>query len=278
MTSPRPTVKIEPVTPTMADKWLGTQERNRHLRDSRVEFFVALIERGEWKLTNDALSFDSDGRLINGQHRLTALVVCEATLPFVVLRGLPPEVQDIMDTGLARKMADALKLRGENYVTSLAAGLRWEHRLRYIENGGEAVHYRDGSQRSTITVLLGIFEEDPGGWREGAATLQAISAEIRVRPGVGIAIWRRLHAIDSDEAEAFYAGLVSGAGLPEGSPILALRKQLGKSHAKGWGKMPDYREGALILKAWNLWREGQSVDLVVWKYGGTNREPFPLPQ
>jgi hypothetical protein len=59
---------------------------------------------------NDAITFDVGGRLINGQHRLSA--VCKAGGPaeFVVLRGVPASARDVMDMGRKRSVADALAL------------------------------------------------------------------------------------------------------------------------------------------------------------------------
>jgi hypothetical protein len=274
----KPTARIEQVTPAMADKYLGTQQRNRSLRDSRVEYLMALIERGEWTLTNDAISFDTDGRLINGQHRLTAIAAASVTLPLLVLRGLPPEVQDVMDSGLARNVSDALKMRGETYVHSLGAACRWEHRLRYVEaNDGEVIHYGHGGDRPTTLAVLAIFDEDPAGWREAAYSVMAFQKQIRMRAGAGACLWRRFHQLDYDDAQAFFTGFISGAGLEAGSAVLQLRDQLGRTVAKGMHRMQDYREAALIIKAWNYYRDGDRPKVLAWKWGGTHREPFPLP-
>lgn len=86
-----PSVKIEQITPAMADKYLSTMTRNRKLRDSAVVRFCHIIERGEWRLTTDAIGFDSNGHLINGQHRLTA---CGQWQDAHVPGGPQPQVGD----------------------------------------------------------------------------------------------------------------------------------------------------------------------------------------
>ena len=53
----KPTVRIESVSPQLADKWLGTQERNRDIVNTRVRWLVSILEAGEWELTNDAMDF-----------------------------------------------------------------------------------------------------------------------------------------------------------------------------------------------------------------------------
>jgi hypothetical protein len=275
----KPNVRIEMVSPAMADKWLGTQERNRDLVDSRVRWLLEIIERGEWELMNDAISFDAEGHLLNGQHRLTAIVVSEQTLPLVVLRGLPPKVQDVMDTGLVRRTADALKMRGEVNVFVVAAALRWEHRLRRMdEDPTDVMSYgTHGANRPTTPQLLAIFDEDPETWREMVRIAAAMSKHVRVRPGVGTAVFRRLFILDPDDAAAFHEALITGVNLEADHPVLQLRGLLMPTRTRG-GRMPDFKEAGLICKAWNLWRDGDRKGHLVWHYGGTQREPFPVPR
>jgi hypothetical protein len=277
----KPTVRIEEVSPAMADKWLGTQTRNRHLRESRVDFWVGVIDRGEWELTNDAISFDTDGHLLNGQHRLTALVVSEQTLPLVVLRNLPMTAIDVMDTGLTRKTSDALQLRGELNVNALAAALRWEWLMASVEADpdAESPFWAGGRNfRVSTNQLLAVFDTDPDGFREAVGWISRARKQLPIRTGVGSCLRRRLLLIDEADGEDFWDKLESGAGLKAGSSILKLRQILVSSHSSRFRSMSDFREAALIIKAWNYYREGQTIGSLMWKYGATTREAFPIPQ
>jgi hypothetical protein len=282
----KPTVRIEQVTPAMADKWLGTQTRNRTLREDRVRFWVEVIRRGEWKLTNDCIAFDTDGALTNGQHRLYAIHVSGETLPLGVMRNLEPEAQDIMDSGLQRKTRDALALRDEKNSTNLAAGLAWEHRLRFInarqhELGEPVAHYGFGSNRPSTPTLLHIFDEDTELWREMVKVGAGLNRLVGIRVSLATAGMRRFWNIDANDAEAFHEKLASGSNLDQDDPILQLRNLLagGARPSRHRERMPDYREMALLIKAWNLWREGNRVGVLVWRYGGANHgEMFPMPK
>ena len=277
MAEPRVTVRLEKISPAMADKYLGTQVHNRALRDQRVEYWVAIIGAGEWRVSNDAIAFDVGGHLINGQHRLTAVVVTGVTLEFIVARNLPTENQDIMDSGLTRATADALKLRGEVNVTALAAGLRWEAKLRMIGALPDASVITNKFPVST-PQLLGIFAEDADTWRESVRKMQVIMRQVRIRPGPGTTLYRRFGQLDADHRDAFFYALTTGENLSGNDPILQLRNLLMNSHARGFKKMVDYREVALVTKAWNMWREGEHRGQLVWHYGATSREEFPLPR
>jgi hypothetical protein len=264
----------------MADKYLGSQERNRSLRDDRVIHWLEIIKRGEWKLTESCIVFDTEGRLINGQHRLTAIYLGGVTCDAAVMRNVPAETQDVMDSGLNRRTNDALAMRGEKNAFALAAGLRWEHRLRYIEardGADEAVHYAGGS-RPTTPHLIAIFDENPELWREMAKLSQGVARATNMRNGVACGVFYRLFTIDADDAANFHEKLVTGAGLEEGDPILQLRSVLAPQRRLRGEKMPDYREVAVTYKAWNLWRDGDRRGNLTWHFGGAHREAFPVPR
>jgi len=277
------TVRIEKVTPTMADKYLGTQERNRHLNEGRVAFWVDVIQRGEWKITNDCVAFDVAGNLINGQHRLAAIHLSGQTCPIGVMRNLPDETQDVMDSGLIRRTQDALAMRHERNAFNLAAGLRWEFRLRYIEENDRdsgAVHYAKPGDRPSTIQLLAVFEEDPEMWREMTSLGVGTARLFGSRSGIMIAALRRFWLASTTDAEGFHERLTTGANLKEGDPILQLRDVLSPQRKRQgrFERMADYRELAYICKAWNMWRDGDQRQRLTWHFGGTSREEFPIPR
>ena len=58
--------------------------QNRVLSQATVNRYAALMKDGEWAKISDMISFDSDGTLTNGQHRMEAVV----TLITLVLAAL----------------------------------------------------------------------------------------------------------------------------------------------------------------------------------------------
>lgn len=272
------TVRIETVTPAMAEKWLAGNVRNRHLRPSRVASHVGILQRGEWELTGDAIVFDEEGTLINGQHRLSAIAEVGRSARLVVLRGVPTRAQDVMDAGLKRSVGDVLRLRGYTRWFGLAAALNWLYRLDYIEETGN-VHYASPGDRPTAPQLLYLLEEcsDLPEYLKGAESLIKRARKLGLRLGMTTAVWYRMAEVDAEEAEAFFESLRTGLELKATDPIYQLRRIL-LNDSSAIGRMGDYRQAALICKAWNSWREGKPVQNLAWKFGGTQREAFPIPR
>ena len=56
------------------------------------------MQDGKWRLNGKTICFDSTGRLLNGQHRLSAVVRSGVTLTTVVVRGLDPDLVPVNTT------------------------------------------------------------------------------------------------------------------------------------------------------------------------------------
>ena len=73
------------MTPEVADVWLREfNNHNRPLSASVVKTLASTIENGEWKLTHQGIAIDKDINLIDGQHRLAAIVSSDTTIPIMI--------------------------------------------------------------------------------------------------------------------------------------------------------------------------------------------------
>ena len=82
------------------------------------------IAAGHWPFTGDAIRFDVDANLIDGQHRIKAIIESGVTLPFVVVFGLDPKAKHALDMGRRRSAADVLALKGYTQSTRLQGAAR----------------------------------------------------------------------------------------------------------------------------------------------------------
>jgi hypothetical protein len=271
-------VRIETVTPKKAQGWLAGNVDNRKLRETRVVHLARILSQGEWELTGDAIVFDDQDVLINGQHRLSAVVVAGVAARFVILRGVPTRTQEVMDQNLSRSLADQLQRRGIGMQFVVASALGWLYQFDYTERTGN-VHYADPSMRPTLRQLLKLFEDNQGLVGE-SHTVGKLTYYLKTRPGPTLAAKHRLLAVDAEEAEIFFKHLQEGTGLSKNDPIWRLREWclFDKSTARTAGRAPAYRYLALVFKAWNYWREGQTLQRLNWVYSPTKKEAWPIPR
>jgi hypothetical protein len=101
--------EVQKVTPEQAEKWLTRNEGNRKLREARAAGLSRAILAGKWSLTHQAIAFSKRGRLLDGQHRLRAIVLARQPVEVVVAYDVPDEAFAYMDAGLPRQMYERLR-------------------------------------------------------------------------------------------------------------------------------------------------------------------------
>lgn len=110
--------EVQSVTPKLAIEWLAASQGNRSMRHDAVANFASQMKRGEWMVNGEAITFDHSGRLVNGHHRLMAVVVADTTVKMMVTTGVDPSAIFTLDTGTNRSLADHLTLNaGQNSKT-----------------------------------------------------------------------------------------------------------------------------------------------------------------
>jgi hypothetical protein len=103
-----PKMKVITLTPDLARTWLQRNLGNRPIKKSNVVAISEQIKKGRWKMTGDAIRFSNTGKLIDGQHRLSAIVEAGIPVQTLVITGLADEIFDVIDTGSGRSKSDVV--------------------------------------------------------------------------------------------------------------------------------------------------------------------------
>ncbi len=111
------TVSLETIDPATAEYYLSLNEKNRNPSMSKVSRYSRDMESNRWGTGDSAIVFDWNGRLINGQHRLMAIIRSGKAQKCIVRRGADPEEQTVMDRGLQRTFTGDLQIRGVENAT-----------------------------------------------------------------------------------------------------------------------------------------------------------------
>lgn len=272
------TTAVETVTPEIAEQWLGFMGKNRKLSGDVVDRLADMMKGGLWVFDGSPIRFNTHGELVDGQHRLWAIIEAGHTAEFLVLRGVDPEAMAIMDTGRRRSFSDILVLDdpGLTQHTSLAATIqiiiRWEQGLR----GNGLLSGRAGvvipNQR-----LLDFFHSHKERLVDVTRRARVIAARM---PGVPASVTALLLWVFEDlsveDAEDFFSKVQDGVGLEPGSPILTLRNWIVRN-GMSRQKVATDTIIAIFFKAWNAYRSGDSASLLTYRRGGASPEVFPTP-
>lgn len=271
------TTAMVEVTPDIAREWLETMVANRNVSATNLSAFMRAMEEGRWHTDGSPIKFNTHGQLIDGQHRLRSVINTGLSQRFLVVWGVPDEAMTTLDTGKRRNRGDVLKIHDPsltdvNNVAGVATiMLRWVRGYRgnnlrneYISNDA-LVHFYDTNKDDIVASNRASYRVTNA---MGAGSRQSF----------GLCHWL-FSMIDTEDAEFFWDRLVDGQGLEAGDPIYALRELLRRE-----AMLPGTRDRmradvviALVIKAWNAYRDGEQISLLRFKVGGAHPEKFPEP-
>lgn len=108
---PLPTAEYILVTPSQAQLWLDNAARNRKLNRQRIDKYADAMSRGDWLVTSQGTAFDEQGALIDGQHRLQAIVKAQTAVTLLVISAQSSRSQLVLDQGYLRTPHDQIALQ-----------------------------------------------------------------------------------------------------------------------------------------------------------------------
>jgi hypothetical protein len=251
--------RVQTITPVRAAEWLEANTTNRPLSRPVVRSFAEAMRRGDWLVTHQGVAFDVNGVLVDGQHRLAAIIEADQPVEMTVFTDVPEGTFDVLDTGKRRNAADVLAIEGEKNSIMLAAMVRtvWLYHNRPDLNwsGGAAAVTNHQivqtlEQHSKLRDFLGVGE-------------QIASATGMIKSAAGAASYLVEQATKRSDLTGWYDGIIEGDGLTKGDPRLQFRRamfNMTRRHAGQPIRRRDTREHvALYLKAFNAWHTGEPL-------------------
>ena len=95
--------RVQTITPSRAAGLLAANTTNRPLSRAVVRSFAEAMRRGDWVVTHQGIAFDVNGVLVDGQHRLAAIIEADLPVAVTVFTDVGEGAFDVLDTGKRRK-------------------------------------------------------------------------------------------------------------------------------------------------------------------------------
>jgi hypothetical protein len=240
--------------------------QNRNLRPSFVAQYVRDMVNLNWSISNDAISFDVNGLLLNGQHRLNAVIQSETTQTFNFAVGLPHESFTKCDTGKARSGVDALSIKGKKNAALVHSACNWLLHFDYF-------YSKDGSMqvaipRKTNEDILECEAQNPELQSAVSAVQSCLRNGMFAPFGVLAACYHLFHQKSEMQAEAFFKTLAGNDA--ECHWALECRNKMLQWNANRAPRGP-YRANdcaRLLVTAWNKMRSGAPLTKLLFKKDG----------
>lgn len=203
------------IGPQEAQKYLKSVVDNRPVRRGHVKMLADLMKRNQFKQTHQGVAFDIKGNLIDGQHRLLAVIESGQIVSMLVTRGLGTDDYRHIDSGLARTVGDRLKLLSDGRANQIACALVRSYLL--VTETRKFARFPIDMIENCFLSMDDAFTDVAMRWRQKATGL------CRADIGAAVACYASNHP---QEAEGFMAGYLTGEGLGKGDPAYVFREAL----------------------------------------------------
>ena len=259
------------VTPVIAARWLKNNFGNRPLREDTVKAYARDMINGVWVPTHQGIAFNDEDALIDGQHRLSAIVLSGCTVRMMVTFGLSSQIEnskmttmDAVDRGATRSVADQLTIQhgfkqsGVKAAICAALGsLCFQERMRRLSVGQTLEVYHEFENAVEYVV-------EHRSKQNGLRTTGVLA-------GFAFALMTEENFWETKtRITGFLDQVNTGENLVEGSPIFLLRTFLTSEESKLFTRSLDRGLAELVLQAIHLELFGQTVPKLEMSLIGVN--------
>lgn len=257
------TYRNELVSPGTAMTWLEGNTHNRPIRQGDVDKWATDMREGRWVLNGDTVKFDTEGTLVDGQHRLWAVIQADTCVAMTVARNVPLEAQDTIDIGSRRTAGDQLILGGADLSRAAAQSTSAIVRGLFLYEG----------KRASQTEVLAFARAHADRLGQAVYYVNASkTAGLRGGTIYGLAFYV-LSEVDFEDATTFMRDVTTGEGLVQGDPQYALRSRFLRTPPRTDRSPSSVKVNmAYVVKAWNAWREGRKLQHIRYALD----EPAPV--
>jgi hypothetical protein len=281
MQTATPILSLEEITPARAESFLKKNKNNRPVKVSNILKLKNDLQQGNFKLTHQGIALDWEGNLLDGQHRLMAIVESGVTASMYVTYNCDPDIFKVIDSGSTRNTNDVLKLLGVTNYSTVASGIRlilwaWD---RYAAQSSI-------TPRKIYKTYTTTNAETAEFYTEHAGVLDSLTHQARALRKQNACLMQSsilafLFLVMEKQksvikAHDFIQRVAVGANLQNGSVELALSKFINIRHLD----LQGYKKGEFMLmayiKAFNRYLAGDS--LLLFRMGSTDTMPVIMEE
>lgn len=256
---------VERVSPALARELLERNAANRPVDQRRVKDYARMMREGKWALNGEAVQVSSSGRLLNGQHRMRAVIHANVAVNMLVVRGVDEDVFATYDSGKVRSRPDVLALLGYKNAQHLSAALAVVHAYFTEElsaDGWPAI------PKTELESTLNAYPQLPDYVSRTRGNRAPFDSAWLA------AVFYIFACSDLAAAESFMKALSTGELLEAKDPAYLLRERILRE-AGSKSRRPVAYLVALSIKACEARRVGKRMRYLRFREEGDKSELFP---
>lgn len=258
-------VFLAEVTPEVASDWLEHfNEGNRSIQRKHVSMIARDIMNGRWMDNAQAICFAGNPldpsssdyiRLLNGQHRLAAVVEADTPIEVRIATNVPASMFKTYDIQSKRSTSSALPLKdedrsGDARIFEAAAKFQYRHDLGYRETAK--------SITPSTSEIKDVLEKHPGLMsRENYTTARRTEMLKVATASIWLYVLNKIQNEHEQASSSFLHDLLEGDNLSSDNPMKEDRVPLlgMKANRDNVKRLPRAQMLENILDAWDRYHE-----------------------
>jgi hypothetical protein len=258
------------LTPEFATQLLEHNASNRPLSDAHVGRIARQIIDGKWKYNGDTIKISTEQEVLDGQHRLWAVIEAQIPIDTVIVYGIERDAFSTIDTvRRLRTGGDTIALNGvRNYRNQIAGALGWLIRWQ----NGVLETYKVAENKVENSDIETAFEHHPGIQRAAEAAMKLRTV---ANPSVLAFAYYVMSSRNQEIADQLLDVLRDPTATNLSHPFFRLRNYFVLDRTKQKDPVVSI---ALIFKAANLVKQGRQVTNLQWRSQGASPEAYPILQ
>lgn len=256
------------ITPEVAAELLALNAKGqRTISAAAVERYATDMATLDWIFNGAPILISNTNELLDGQHRLSAIIESGESQVVLIVRGVDPMAMATIDAGRKRSYADSLKIRGyANHTAVAAINARvwyWFHGnygTRGVARVAEPKYLSSTPSNAQKDFWMAQVEQAYEIKIAHAATFanRAYSLRRGISTGTYGLAWVLLSGIDKDLREKFFHELlVESESSKSGYPVQALINRLGRLRPREEFSQVDQLDA--LFTAYNFWAAGREL-------------------
>lgn len=244
------------ISPTKAKELLAANTHNRNVKERHVKNLAEDMLAGRWvERTGESIKISKKGVLLDGQHRLLAVIRANRTIKFDLDEDLDDKIMDVIDSGVKRTAGDAFRLKDIKNAAATPAIIK-------MVQGGRAGLKQESTMSTGLTTkkVLEIYYEEPEFWDNistNASTwykgCRAISQSM-----FGYCLFQVLrNSKKPQRAFEFFKGLATGKEID--SSVVDLRNKLMNNQISVKNRLTIDAKIEMIRTGWNAFLSGNKT-------------------
>lgn len=261
--------QVELITPEIAKEYLKFNTVNRPLNKTTVDYYADQMRRGQWMLNGETICFSDGGVLINGQHRLNAIIKADTPIQMLVVRGVQSESFITFDNGKNRTMADILSLADIPNANNVASVLK---RYIMLSRGISVIKSENGvtsakAYKITKQDMMDCYKSNSEDIQYVSKFAQACTKKLNIMKVSEIGSLYLFLSTEKKHPKEFVESFFRMLFFSENvkcQTINIFREKVVQSKLQSGIKMTSKYKDALFAKTWNAYVTNKELKVLSW--------------